>query len=370
MLTTGHTTASAILRATWAWHNHWRARDPGQCSHLSMTDMTEKESAEHELKHGGSRNECSKRTNDPKNWGYKNILGLSVTFLIVFSVFLGLQNLQSSINSAEGLGLASLATLYATFILAGFVTPAIVKMLGTKYCLLVGFICHLVYTLTNYYPSWYTLIPSSILIGFASAPLWAAASTHITKVSIEIAPDLRKDTALVISRSTGIFFSFFQLAQLPGNLLSSLILFPYANQNHLANTSETWNGTAERNVTSTVPSKLCNYHLQLRSNISIETATISRTYLYALVSVYTGLVMVGILILLIFVDRLPTDNQHVSTKKKVHLYIKKPFFELLQVIKDWRMLMITPMAIFSGMEMAFAFGSFTEVSFYLCVLHA
>lgn len=325
--------------------------------------MTEKvESVENELKHGA---ECIKRTNNSKKWGYKNILGLSVTFLIVFSVFMGLQNLQSSINSAGGLGLASLATLYAAFILAGFVAPAIVKVLGTKYSLLLGFNCHLVYTLTNYYPSWYTLIPSSILLGFASAPLWAAASTHITKVSIDIAPALRKDTALVISKSTGIFFSFFQLSQLPGNLLSSLILFPYTNENQLANTSETWNGTAERNTTSIVPTELCNHHLELRPNISIETATIGRTYLYALVSVYTGLVMLGIIILLIFVDRLPANNKRVSTKNTFHLYIKKPFFELLQVIKDWRMLMITPMATFSGMEMAFAFGSFTEVSFYL-----
>ena len=326
--------------------------------------MTEKvESVENELKHGA---ECIKRTNNSKKWGYKNILGLSVTFLIVFSVFMGLQNLQSSINSAGGLGLASLATLYAAFILAGFVAPAIVKVLGTKYSLLLGFNCHLVYTLTNYYPSWYTLIPSSILLGFASAPLWAAASTHITKVSIDIAPALRKDTALVISKSTGIFFSFFQLSQLPGNLLSSLILFPYTNENQLANTSETWNGTAERNTTSIVPTELCNHHLELRPpNISIETATIGRTYLYALVSVYTGLVMLGIIILLIFVDRLPANNKRVSTKNTFHLYIKKPFFELLQVIKDWRMLMITPMATFSGMEMAFASGSFTEVSFYL-----
>ena len=57
-------------------------------SNLSMTDMTEKESAEHELKHGGSRNECSKRSTDPKKWGYKKIpvLGLSVTIDLISMV--------------------------------------------------------------------------------------------------------------------------------------------------------------------------------------------------------------------------------------------------------------------------------------------
>lgn len=86
--------------------------------------------------------------------------------------------------------------------------------------------------------------------------------------------------------------------------------------------------------------------------------------MYILVSVHTGLAMVGILILLIFVDQLPAD---MSAKKKVHLYniINKPFFELLQVIKDWRMLMITPMAIFLGM----GWHSLLDLS-PKCVLHA
>ena len=300
-----------------------------------------------------------KTDSSQKKWGYKNVIGLSVSYFLVFSVFLGLQNLQSSINSTEerqGLGLASLAVLYACFFVAGFVTPAIVKLLGTKYSLLLGFICHLVYTLTNYYPSWYTLIPSSVLIGFASGPIWAAAHTHITKVAVEIAPALRKDLALLISRFTGILFFFFQFAQLPGNLASSLILYPYSNDDTLANTSAL---DVERNASSTIPgppsNELCNY--------LNETTPIETKYLYALVSVYAVFIVVGIVILFFAVDRLPSDNELFSKEKKFHLYLRKPFIELLRLLKDWKMVLIAPMAIFSGMEMAFAFGSFTEVSF-------
>ena len=295
---------------------------------------------------------------NPKKWGYKNVLGLSVSYLLVYSVFKALVSLQSSINSTEGLGLASLAVLYACFVVAGFVTPAIVKLLGTKYTMLLGFICHLVYTLTNYYPSWYTLIPSSVLIGFASAPIWAAASTHIAKVAVEIAPALRKDLTLLISRFTGLFLFFYQIAQLPGNLASSLILFPYSNDYTLANTSAL-PIVVERNASSTIPgppsSELCNY--------LDETTPIETKYLYALVSVYAVFIVVGIVILFFAVDQLPSDNQFFSVEKKFHLYLKKPLMELLQVLKDWKMVLITPMVIFSGMEMAFAFGSFTEVSF-------
>ena len=131
--------------------------------------------------------------NYPRRWGYRNVFGLSIAFVTVFCAFIGLQNLQSSINAEGGLGLASLSVLYAVFFLSGFVTPGIVRLFGTKYSLLLGFICHLIYSLANYHPTWYTLIPSSVAFGFASAPVWVAATTHITEVAVTIAPALKKD---------------------------------------------------------------------------------------------------------------------------------------------------------------------------------
>ena len=50
---------------------------------------------------------------------YKNLLLISSAFLFVFTAFQALSNLQSSINCDEGLGLASLSTIYATLILSG-----------------------------------------------------------------------------------------------------------------------------------------------------------------------------------------------------------------------------------------------------------
>ena len=50
---------------------------------------------------------------------YKNLLLISLAFLFVFTAFQALSNLQSSINCDEGLGLASLAAIYATLIVSG-----------------------------------------------------------------------------------------------------------------------------------------------------------------------------------------------------------------------------------------------------------
>ena len=293
-----------------------------------------------------------------RRWAYKNVYGLSVAYVVLFTAFIGLQNLQSSINSAGGLGLVTLSLLYAMFIAAGFVTPGFLKLFGTKYSLLFGFMCHLLYTLSNYYPSWYTLIPGSILIGFASAPLWAAASTHLAEVAVTVAPSLRKKQDYLISKFTGLFFFFFQFSQLPGNLASSLILFPYGGPSDDLGVYSVTDYNSSSNYSTFIEEEgVCT---------NLESGSFDVKFLYILVSVYVGFIVTSIIILLVFVDRLPTSNSFFSTEKKFELYLKNPLIDLFKVLKDTKMLLIAPMVVYNGMELAFAFGSFTEVS--LCVI--
>ena len=63
-------------------------------------------------------------------------------------------------------------------------------------------------------------------------------------------------------------------------------------------------------------------------------------------------------------DRLPTSNSFFSTEKKIELYFKKPLIELLKVLTNVKMILIAPVVVYGGMELAFAFGSFTEVGIY------
>ena len=278
-----------------------------------------------------------------RQWGYKNVCGLSISMVIVFTSFVGLQNLQSSINSKGGLGLVSLSTLYVFFILSGFISPCVLKIFGTKYSLLIGFLCHLQYTISNYYPSWYTLIPSSVILGIASGPLWTAASSHFVEVATTIALILNKDRAELISKFSGIFFFFFQWAQIPGNLASSLIFFPY-NRNQTGNDHSV---NASENITATC-------------NVESDT-TIERKYLYSLTSVYVIFIVFGILILLVVVDKLPTER-NISSGKKFDVYLKKPFIEVTSILGSSKMMLLAPMALVNGLELAFSFGTFTEVN--------
>lgn len=96
----------------------------------------------------------------------KNVYVISLGFLFLFTAFQSLQNLQSSLNKDEGLGLASLSVIYAALILSCiFVPPFVIGRLGCKWTLVLAMTGYVLYTVANYYARWGTLIPASIIIG-------------------------------------------------------------------------------------------------------------------------------------------------------------------------------------------------------------
>ena len=282
-----------------------------------------------------------------RKWAYKNILGMAFSFLLIFSAYFGLQSLQSSINSRGGLGLASLGTLYSFFALSSFFTPGILKSLGSKYSLLVSFPGYLIFTLANFYPSWYTLIPASVIAGFASGPMWAASAKHLTMVATTVAAKLNKDQEYLVGFYTGIFFCSIAAALVPGNLVSSLILFPYngVNESMLADDLEYENSSCKLSATEVMDSKLR----------------------YILFSVYAIFIVIGILILVVMVNHIPTNNERFGSRHVFKLYFKDPVVVLLKVMKNYKMILIAPMSIFNGMELSFLSGAFTKVRYCICV---
>lgn len=69
----------------------------------------------------------------------------------------------------------------------------------------------------------YTMIPSGLAVGLGGGPMWCAKCTYLTVVAEALAifnGKNGKSDALVV-RFFGLFFIFYQLAQVWGNLISS-----------------------------------------------------------------------------------------------------------------------------------------------------
>nr|XP_003419261.1 protein unc-93 homolog A isoform X2 [Loxodonta africana] len=155
----------------------------------------------------------------------KNVLVVSFGFLLLFTAYGGLQNLQSSLNSEAGLGVTSLSTLYGAILLSSmFLPPLLIKKFGCKWTIAGSMCCYVAFSLGNFHASWYTLIPTSILLGLGGAPLWSAQCTYITILGNRHAEEARRKPAKdVVSQYFGIFFLIFQSSGVWGNLISSLV---------------------------------------------------------------------------------------------------------------------------------------------------
>uniref|UniRef100_A0A2K5CBS9 Protein unc-93 homolog A n=1 Tax=Aotus nancymaae TaxID=37293 RepID=A0A2K5CBS9_AOTNA len=154
----------------------------------------------------------------------RNVLVVSFGFLLLFTAYGGLQSLQSSLYSEEGLGVTALSTLYGGMLLSSIVPPPLlIQRLGCKGTILLSMCGYVAFSVGNFFASWYTLIPTSILLGLGAAPLWSAQCTYLTILGNTHAEKAGKRGKDVVNQYFGTFFLIFQSSGVWGNLISSLV---------------------------------------------------------------------------------------------------------------------------------------------------
>ncbi|CAH0398236.1 unnamed protein product [Chilo suppressalis] len=155
----------------------------------------------------------------------KNVVIISIAFMVQFTAYSGAANLQSSINAEAGLGTASLAAVYAGLIFSNVFLPAVViKWFGTKWAISISFVTYMPYIAAQLYPTFYTLIPAGLIVGLGGGPLWCAKCTYLSVVSEAYSRISKVSPEKLLVRFLGLFFMIFQMNQVWGNLISSLVL--------------------------------------------------------------------------------------------------------------------------------------------------
>ncbi|CAH3025931.1 unnamed protein product [Porites evermanni] len=278
----------------------------------------------------------------------KNVFVISFGFLFLFTAFQSLQNLQSSLNKDEGLGLASLCVIYAALILSCiFVPPFVIGRLGCKWTLVLSMTGYVLYTVSNYYARWGTLIPASIIIGMCAAPLWSSKCAYLTTTGIRYSQLSRETQDAVVTRYFGIFFLIFQSGQIWGNLISSLVL------------QQGMEDTFRDNAGDVCGANFCKHPPAL----SNTTGEYNRSLVIKLLSIYVGIGVFAVLFVIVLLDRLTGDlDRRKEQESSISLLIAT-----IKHLRDRRILLVLPLTIFSGLEQAFTFGDFTS-AFVTCSL--
>ena len=100
----------------------------------------------------------------------KNLLVIGFGWIFQFTAYTSISNLQSSLNSDDGLGTISLSVIYVSIILSCIFLPsALIKQLGVKWTILLSQAAYLLYIAANLYPRYYTLLPAAIILGAGAA---------------------------------------------------------------------------------------------------------------------------------------------------------------------------------------------------------
>uniref|UniRef100_A0A0E0MNQ1 UNC93-like protein 3 n=1 Tax=Oryza punctata TaxID=4537 RepID=A0A0E0MNQ1_ORYPU len=237
---------------------------------------------------------------------------LSAAFLFVFSAYCAAQNLESSVNTEGDLGTVSMGILYTSFTLFAVAASPLVTWLGSKRALVVGTSGYVVFILANLVPTWYTMVPASLYLGFTASIIWVGQGTYLTSAALSHARDNNLPEGQTLGNFNGEFWGMFASTQVIGNLISLALLR---------------DGKDGGSVTG-------------------------KNLLFV---VFLGCMIVGIVLMCLLSKRdekgnnAPTHSSFGAMMK----YIVVP-------LKDRRMILIIPLIAYSGLQQAFVWAVFTK----------
>uniref|UniRef100_A0A665WED6 Unc-93 homolog B1, TLR signaling regulator n=1 Tax=Echeneis naucrates TaxID=173247 RepID=A0A665WED6_ECHNA len=126
----------------------------------------------------------------------KNVLAASFGAMIVYSVYVGLLQMQLILHydttyrevKYSNLGLEDidrkmLMGINVTPIVGLLYTAVLIRFLGTKWMMFLASGIYALFVSTNYWERYYTLVPSAIAIGVAIVPFWASLGNYITRMA-------------------------------------------------------------------------------------------------------------------------------------------------------------------------------------------
>lgn len=85
----------------------------------------------------------------------------------------------------------------------------------------ISILAYMPFIAAQFYPKFYTMIPAGLSVGLGGGPLWCAKCTYLT-IAAEAYSSISDIAAdVLVTRFFGLFFMFYQMAQVWGNLISS-----------------------------------------------------------------------------------------------------------------------------------------------------
>ncbi|XP_061388210.1 UNC93-like protein [Musca vetustissima] len=295
----------------------------------------------------------------------KNVIVIGLAFMIHFTAFHGTSNLQSSVNSDKALGTTTLAVIYGSLILSNIFLPmSVIRWFGVKLTMAFSFFAYMPYIAAQFYPRFVTLIPAGLMVGFGGGPLWCAKCTYLSTVAeaLTYVPGQKSQKDDNTVKFFGLFFIFYQMAQVWGNLISSSVLSlggPAGDSNSTSSSNET--------DTSHLVGELCgaNFCPNIKAEVNPNLTPPEPSKIQLLNSIFLACMVAAVLLIIFGVDSLKRYGAKKGESGGKDASGWKLLLSTLNMLKKRRLLLMLPITMFIGLEEAFLAVDFTK-SFVAC----
>ncbi|CAF1362774.1 unnamed protein product [Adineta steineri] len=275
---------------------------------------------------------------------YKNLILLSLSFIILFTAYNGMVTLQSSLNTKNNVGVNSLIITYSFLIFSSIaLTGVCMDLFGLKFTIIIGAIGYIFYIAANIKPLPVLMYISAALVGLAAAPLWTAKATYLNQIARYHSQHKNQSHEISVSLFFGIFFALFGTNTIWGNVISYFVL----NQSSVA---QKINCGIYFNPTSASPTN--------------TTQSVDDTTRYILCGIFTGMGLLSMLLLFLTLDSI------ALTQKQTMKQLLKKSLEVLLSLKEWKHIdqfFLIPITMWTTIETAFLTAQFTR-GFITCLI--
>jgi len=306
---------------------------------------------------------------------YRNVFIISVAFLLLFVAFESMSKLQSSINVVGGLGVLSNAMVYASLILSCMFLPSImIEKLTVKWALVISVFCYSAYIAAQFYPQFYTLLPTAFILGMGAAPMWSAKCTYLTQVAHRFAKLEGVDPEVIVVKFFGIFFFFFQCNAILGNIISTVV-FSSGNKTYVELTDEEMMKCGSQYCAQeAAPETLKDETSLAQTALNITEELMPKagdnfktdiTQIYIIAGIYLACSVTAAVMIAVFVDPLSRFGVTDEKKDKDKLTGLQLLVATFRHMMKKEQLLIIPLTFWSGIEQGF-FGADFTAGFVTC----
>ncbi|KAK3102033.1 hypothetical protein FSP39_008259 [Pinctada imbricata] len=294
----------------------------------------------------------------------RTVVILAVVFLAIYTSFNSLQNLQSSINHAEGLGLLSLLCIYGTLMVFAILSPVAIRVLSAKGVVILTCCVNLLYVASNFYPRQWSILPSSILVGAVSGFLWPAQGVYVATCAQSYSGRTSKDKGYVLGNFYSTFSTIYVASGVTGNLLSSLLFsfnfYIREQDGTYQNTSTVFANDSVFSNHSYKDINTCgaNYCPMFNEKHHKQLMLPTETSLFYLLGTFLLCVLIGVFLALFFLPPLRSEGEADDNKKSV----RSVALSCSKIQSNENLLYLCPAFFVYGWTQSFKWTDITQVS--------